>query len=184
MILCDYRYFSSFGDIGTVHNRHHSGIHLYTSTDESNRQMCCRLFIQLVIVFCHTCLRSNAKWCVHPAAHMHNSWIHHLLFQPVGVCVVKCYQFWIVLRIPVNSITIFQIDEQRIKWISFDLYCLSGTMRVRNISEKKRFGFYAIYAFGLSLLLTAMLPIVDSIDGFPDELKPRVGNDKCYLKSM
>lgn len=79
---------------------------------------------------------------------------------------------------------IFQIDEQRINRNSSDLYCLSGTMRVRNISEKKRFGFYAIYAFGLSLLLTAMLPIVDSIDGFPDELKPRVGNDKCYLKSM
>lgn len=51
------------------------------------------------------------------------------------------------------------------------------------ITEKKRFTFYCLFAFGSTLLCTLTLYLVDIIPGVPEEYQPKLGNQKCWVRS-
>lgn len=111
---------------------------------------------------------------------MHICWILHLFFKSINFCLVKCYQFWIVFQFPVS------FYSHSIIWIFTEfglLVNLSATMKKR-MPAKKRLWVYAVYAFGLSAAMSALCPIIDSIDKIPDEFKPNIGEGRCFLKRM
>lgn len=49
-------------------------------------------------------------------------------------------------------------------------------------SERKRFVFYALYAYGTPFLLTLITAILDYTQPFPDYLLPGVGTQTLFLK--
>lgn len=60
----------------------------------------------------------------------------------------------------------------------------STTNGFQMYSEKTRFFFYMVYAWGLSLLLTFIVFILDSTQSLSQNLRPGIGIQTCFLKSM
>lgn len=54
----------------------------------------------------------------------------------------------------------------------------------KRMPAKKRLWVYALYTFGLSAAMSALCPIIDSIEKIPDEFKPNIGERTCFLKSI
>lgn len=82
----------------------------------------------------------------------------------------KCSSFTAFLFNEKNEISDFKLPKNR---------KTSGFM----LSEKKRFVFYSIYAWGLSLLMTLFTVMMDYIPGVSDMYKPKMAlpQKMCYI---
>lgn len=70
-------------------------------------------------------------------------------------------------------------------WLSNGLYLFfSATLKLRQYSEKHQFRFYMVYGWGLSAILTLILPVLDYTEPFPSYLLPEVDINTCFLRSM
>ncbi|XP_055309688.1 G-protein coupled receptor Mth2-like [Sitodiplosis mosellana] len=67
--------------------------------------------------------------------------------------------------------------------ISFDLWSSFRSIKnFRAFSERKQSILYNVYAWTLSLLITIMANVLDSIESLPDYLRPGTGVDTLFLK--
>lgn len=48
-------------------------------------------------------------------------------------------------------------------------------------SDRKRFMFYSIYAFGVPILFTLLVYIIDSTEFVPLRFRPQMGEKRCYI---
>lgn len=57
-------------------------------------------------------------------------------------------------------------------------------MRSREISDRKRFYLYVVYVYGWASFMTIIAYILDSSESVPDDFKPSLGTETCYLNGM
>lgn len=69
--------------------------------------------------------------------------------------------------------------NQLIKLIIFNR---GGISRGRG-GDSKRFLYYCIYAFGLSILLTSLVYLIDVMDLVPDRFLPMIGLKRCWMQN-
>ena len=66
----------------------------------------------------------------------------------------------------------------------FDIWsAFRGVNNSRGIGERKKFFLYCLYAFGVPLLCTLIVAFMDNMDFIPDILKPKMGTDRCLIRS-
>lgn len=86
--------------------------------------------------------------------------VGYLIYSSVLLCFfwlnVMCYDIWSAFR---------------------------GVNSSRGVGERKRFIFYSLYAFGVPLLFTMIVAFMDNMDFVPDNLRPKMGTDRCLIKS-
>ena len=64
------------------------------------------------------------------------------------------------------------------------MFSFRGRMRgFRKLTENKLFAVYFLYAFGAAILLTLVLFLADEIPGIPDNLRPVVGYERCWVRT-
>lgn len=49
-------------------------------------------------------------------------------------------------------------------------------------AERKRFINYCLYAFGLPLLFTLTLALLDNVEWVNDALRPKIGFERCWFR--
>lgn len=49
--------------------------------------------------------------------------------------------------------------------------------------DSKRFLYYCIYAFGLSIVITSLVYIVDTMKLVPDKFLPMIGQKRCWMQN-
>lgn len=95
-------------------------------------------------------------------------------FMPEGLpCIFTSYMIYISVLLCFFWLNMMCYDI----WSTFQ----SG-IRGRG-SDRKRFLLYCLYAFGVPMLLTSILFIVDSIDLVPHEWRPLMGITRCWLQN-
>lgn len=90
---------------------------------------------------------------------------------------VTCFDLWLSFRYEVAAL----------EWITVKITVLISFFSFRSsklwkFSNKTQFSFFALYAWGLPLLLTIFGHILDSMSSLPDHLRPGIGTETCFLK--
>lgn len=70
-------------------------------------------------------------------------------------------------------------------WLNVMCYDIWSTFRggIRGRGgERKRFVFYCLYAFGVPLILTGLVYLVDAFEIFPAEYRPLMGLKRCWIQ--
>lgn len=67
--------------------------------------------------------------------------------------------------------------------MGYDLYItLTGGVRdSRKDTENKRLKKYALFAYGLAIVLTIIVYLMDRIPGVPFDWRPKIGVNTCFL---
>jgi G protein-coupled receptor Mth (Methuselah protein) len=64
----------------------------------------------------------------------------------------------------------------------YDIWSTFRGMRGRG-SDKRRFMLYCLYAFGVPLLLTGLVYLIDLTRFIPKEFRPQMGQNRCWLQN-
>lgn len=78
-------------------------------------------------------------------------------------------------------------DMARHIWVfirDFSFFFHSASTRTRSHLDRKQFLLYAIYAFGLPLVLTLVAHAFDSAESLEDYLRPGFGVENCFIKGI
>ncbi|CAO1412363.1 unnamed protein product [Diamesa tonsa] len=69
--------------------------------------------------------------------------------------------------------------------MSYDIWStFRGRMRgYRKLADNKRFVVYFAYAFGSTTLLTLIVMFLDEVFDVPEEIKPIIGIERCWIRS-
>lgn len=66
----------------------------------------------------------------------------------------------------------------------FDIWrTFRKTRNPRFPSDSQKFYKYLFYGFGLPLIITAMLAVIDETDWFPLNWRPQIGKFECFLRN-
>jgi G protein-coupled receptor Mth (Methuselah protein) len=71
-------------------------------------------------------------------------------------------------------------------WLNVMCYDLWSAFKVGMTSrgsDKKRFLFYCLYAFGVPILFIFIVYIIDSTEFIPKDYRPEIGLFRCYIKT-
>jgi G protein-coupled receptor Mth (Methuselah protein) len=55
-------------------------------------------------------------------------------------------------------------------------------MRGRGGKDQKRFIFYCLYAFGVPIILTLIIIIIDKTQFIPESFRPNMGVNRCWIE--
>ncbi|XP_055296031.1 G-protein coupled receptor Mth2-like isoform X2 [Sitodiplosis mosellana] len=64
-------------------------------------------------------------------------------------------------------------------WLNFQ-----SNIRFKQFNERKQFGIYALYGFGIPFLLTFLVFVLDNIKTLPLILRPGIGDRNCFLTNI
>lgn len=59
-----------------------------------------------------------------------------------------------------------------------------ATLKLRQFSDKNQFRFYMVYGWGLSAILTLVMPLLNYTHPFPNYFLPVLDINTCFLQSM
>lgn len=62
------------------------------------------------------------------------------------------------------------------------IQCISRfTTSFKTLSEKKQLLWYQVYAYGLPLILTIIIFVIDNIKSLPEHFQPNIGVVSCFI---
>jgi G protein-coupled receptor Mth (Methuselah protein) len=66
----------------------------------------------------------------------------------------------------------------------FDIWSTFKSVRNPQFSSgREKFKFYLLYGFGLPILITMMLAVIDETSLFPEMWRPQIGKFECFLRN-
>ena len=68
--------------------------------------------------------------------------------------------------------------------ICFDIWsAFKGVQASRSKGNNSRFFLYSLYAFGVPIILTLLMLLMDNLSFIPEVMGPGIGEERCILKS-
>ncbi|XP_035904477.1 uncharacterized protein LOC118508837 [Anopheles stephensi] len=64
--------------------------------------------------------------------------------------------------------------------MAFDIFWTFGGSRGRS-SERRKFLYYCLYAWGVPLLLVGFVTLVDNTDFIHESMRPQIGQERCFV---
>lgn len=123
-------------------------------------------------------------WCIiklEDSFHSESStciFVGYMVYVSMYICFfwlnVMCFDIWNTFRWGLKKIFIFYTT------------CKSnfrGNTKSRG-GDQKKFLFYCLYAFGVPVLLTAFVFLIDNISLFSEQFQPQIGFAHCWIQSI
>lgn len=176
----------SYDRIDCLHVYHNQRLFVFTRFAECSWTM----FTLLLIHLSHWLFAPNISPIVsesHWANRVQNHRLSYLLSIYVSISLGKCHQLRYLAKILVKiSFDFIWNAHLNLNCISF-LFCLFVASRKTITkstphSKQRQVLYYTVYALGLPILLTVIAVLIDLDDSLvPEEYKPKIGVNRCFL---